>query len=62
MDLGFYPVKERLLDGANADGVLLVDVGGNIGHDIAEFHSKHPEAPGRLILQDLQPVLDQAKG
>ena len=33
--------------------VLMVDVGGNAGHDILGFHRTHPKQPGRLILQDL---------
>jgi len=63
MDAGFYPVQERLVDGANTgpEDVLLVDIGGNLGHDLDEFRRKHPDAPGRLILQDLPPVLSQIK-
>lgn len=60
--MGYYPVVERLggehLDGK---GTLLVDVGGGLGHDIAEFHAKHPELPGRLILQDQEWVIGQVK-
>jgi hypothetical protein len=37
--------------------VLLVDVGGNQGHDLVRFRKKHPQAPGRLILQDLPAVV-----
>ncbi|KAI8300769.1 O-methyltransferase mpaG [Colletotrichum sp. SAR11_240] len=61
MDKGFYPVKERLLDGFDhsEDGVLLVDVGGSFGHDIDEFRKKYPKAPGRLVLQDLPSVINQ---
>ena len=51
MDEGFYPVTERLR-GVAEDEVLIVDVGGATGHDIAEFQMKHPTMPGRLILQD----------
>ena len=35
------------------DDVLLVDVGGNGGHDLKAFHNAHPSLPGRLVLQDL---------
>ncbi|KAL3292617.1 O-methyltransferase B [Colletotrichum asianum] len=61
MDEGFYPVKERLLDGFDnsGDGVLLVDVGGSFGHDIDEFRRKYPKAPGRLVVQDLPGVINQ---
>lgn len=59
MDAGFYPVREQLLAGARGspEDVLLVDVGGNRGHDMQEFRAKVPEARGRLILQDLPEVI-----
>jgi hypothetical protein len=47
---GFYPVKERLIDGADTDpeAPFLVDIGGNVGHDLARFHKFYPESPGKL--------------
>lgn len=51
MDEGFYPVAERL-GGVGESDVLIVDVGGATGHDLAEFHRKRPAMSGRLILQD----------
>lgn len=64
MDLDFYPVEEALLTGAKSDSnaVLLVDVGGGLGHDLAEFHRKHPFAPGRLIVQDKSDVIQPFSG
>lgn len=61
MDAGFYPVQERLIDGFDAsdNGAMLVDIGGGLGHDIDEFRRKYPDAPGRLVLQDLEPVIGQ---
>ncbi|KAL2174027.1 S-adenosyl-L-methionine-dependent methyltransferase [Thermothelomyces heterothallicus CBS 202.75] len=61
MDPDFYPVKERLVTGLDegAESVLLVDIGGGLGHDLGEFRRKHPDAPGRLVLQDLKVVIDQ---
>lgn len=61
MDPGFFPVRERLIDGAKPDddAVFLVDIGGSLGHDLEEFRRKHPQVPGRLILQDLPSVLAQ---
>ncbi|KAH8900524.1 S-adenosyl-L-methionine-dependent methyltransferase [Thozetella sp. PMI_491] len=58
---GFYPVQERLVAGADArpDAPFLVDIGGNLGHDLQDFYRHHPNAPGRLILQDLPVVLSQ---
>lgn len=61
MNEGFFPVKERLIKGAKleSDAVFIADIGGSIGHDLAEFAKKHPDAPGRLVLQDLPAVLGQ---
>ena len=55
----FYPVAERLLDGfeASATDVLLVDVGGGRGHDMALFANKFKSRPGKIILQDREPVI-----
>lgn len=65
MDEGFYPTKQRLVDGfdrENKDAVMLVDVAGGFGHYTDQFRSKLPDAPGRLILQDLPGVLGQIQG
>jgi hypothetical protein len=60
--LGFYPVRERLIDGAtgDAESVFLVDVGGSRGHDLEKFLGRHPpEAfPGHLVLQDIADVIE----
>ncbi|KAI9898754.1 hypothetical protein N3K66_007114 [Trichothecium roseum] len=69
---GFYPVRERLVDGfdgrrlddgGNGDdqgAVLLVDVGGSTGHDLMDLCAAYPDLPGRLVLQDLPVVLKNA--
>ncbi len=64
MDQGFYPVEERLIHGAQTDqdATFLVDIAGGVGHDLEEFLRKVPHAPGRLVLQDLEAVIDQAHG
>ena len=61
MDRDFYPVEDALLNlvKAGPQSVLLVDVGGGLGHDLQEFHRKHPSAPGRLIVQDKPDVIQQ---
>ena len=41
------------------DSVLLVDVGGSSGHELAKFHRRHPDVPGRLIVQDLPTVIEK---
>jgi hypothetical protein len=58
-DPGFYPVQERLVEGFDKDEseVLLVDVGGGRGHDVAAFAAQFPSAPGKIILQDREPVI-----
>jgi hypothetical protein len=44
-DPGFYPVSERMITGfdASASEVLLVDVGGGRGHDVAAFATQHSQ-------------------
>ena len=56
----FFPVEERL-QGSDLDArsVLLVDIGGGIGHDAEDFKTKHPSLPGRIIVQDLPEAIDQ---
>ncbi|KAI3539769.1 O-methyltransferase [Colletotrichum filicis] len=64
MDPDFYPVVERLVNGADTtspDAAFIVDIGGGIGHDLDEFCRKQPAAPGRHVLQDLPHVLSQAQ-
>ncbi|KAH6872037.1 O-methyltransferase-domain-containing protein [Thelonectria olida] len=54
-----YPVEARLVKGADTscDAPFLVDIGGNRGHDLKEFHKYHPSTPGRLYLQDTEIVI-----
>lgn len=61
MHPSFYPVQTNLIDTANtaADAPFLVDVGGSVGHDLAEFLRYFPVHPGKLILQDLPVVIGQ---
>ncbi|KAL8818105.1 MAG: hypothetical protein Q9191_008014, partial [Dirinaria sp. TL-2023a] len=51
MDPGFFPV-ERLDQNLGPEEVLLVDIGGGLGHDLEELRAKHPHLQGRLILQE----------
>ncbi|KAL8884933.1 MAG: hypothetical protein Q9215_007128 [Flavoplaca cf. flavocitrina] len=63
-----YPVGEELsasLSNADTDtpgesNVLLVDVGGNRGHDLVELRAKYPDLVGKMILQDLPDVVAHA--
>lgn len=62
LDPGFYPVEERLGEGVREgeDEVLLVDVGGGLGHDLEMLRQKHQRLKGRLVLQDKEEVVGQA--
>ena len=63
MDVGYYPVKERLLESARGgeSEVFMVDVGGNNGHDLIQFKEKWNNLPGKLVLQDLEHVVQRVK-
>lgn len=54
-----YPVEEKLR--VSSDQVLLVDIGGGVGHDITAFKKRFPNLPGQLIVQDLPQVVDTVK-
>ena len=51
----YYPVLERLGDGANEDpsSVMMVDVGGGYGHQTLGLRRKFPQLPGRFVVQDI---------
>ncbi|KAK6821904.1 hypothetical protein PG987_014729 [Apiospora arundinis] len=61
----FYPVEDRLITGfdptATNSDAFLVDVGGGRGHDLVQFAEVHGAHPGRLILQDREPVIAAAE-
>jgi hypothetical protein len=56
----YYPVKEKL-SGVSPTSALIVDVGGSRGHDLRDFRLKYPHLQGRLILEDLDEVIQAAK-
>lgn len=58
---GFYPVQERLGDQFNStySEVLLVDVGGGLGHDLQDLRKRYPGIPGKLVLQDRAEVVSE---
>ena len=66
MDVDFYPVTERLGHGLKVDkstsNTVIVDIGGGMGHDLADFKTNFPELRGRFILQDLPEVIKQING
>ena len=56
-----YPVERELVpSGAEFgnDEILLIDVGGNKGHDLLNLRAKYPNLPGKFILQDLPEVIN----
>lgn len=63
MDDGFYPVEEKLGADFTEGNVLLVDVGGGLGHDIEELKEKclGLVQRGRLVLQDLEATVKAAR-
>lgn len=56
-------MAERLIEGFdphNSD-VLLVDVGGGRGHDTLSFATRHAPHPGKVVLQDREPVIAEVQ-
>lgn len=59
----FFPVNKILFKDADPspDSVLLIDIAGGEGHDADAFHKRFPNHPGKVILQDLPPTIDNIK-
>ena len=56
-----YPVERELaFESIAEDDVLLVDVGGNRGHDLLNLRTKYSDLRGKMIVQDLPDVVAQA--
>lgn len=55
------PIAELFADFKKDDpnAVLMVDVGGNNGYDLLNFHKAWPNQPGRLIVQDLPGAIER---
>ncbi|KAI9730961.1 MAG: hypothetical protein M1818_008036 [Claussenomyces sp. TS43310] len=63
--LDLFPAASELGRGSltNEDNaVLLVDIGGNQGHDLLMFKERHPDVSGRLVLMDLPEVVSKIQG
>lgn len=58
-----YPFADEIGQACQSspDDVLLVDVGGNRGADILDFHKSHGDLSGRLVLQDLPETIAQVE-
>ena len=63
MDPHFYPFEKNLIKDAKTeqDSIFLVDIGGGRGHDLQEMCAKHPELPGKLVLQEVKGVVKDAE-
>jgi hypothetical protein len=55
----FYPVEEKLQVAGSK--MLLIDIGGGLGHDLIAFKQRYPQLPGKLMVQDLPIVIDDVK-
>ncbi|KAL4920920.1 S-adenosyl-L-methionine-dependent methyltransferase [Aspergillus aurantiobrunneus] len=54
-----YPVVERLgHTSSDTERALIVDIGGNKGHELVAFHQRFPTLTGRLVLEDIPSVID----
>lgn len=55
-----YPMADRIESLAIGDKkqVLICDVGGGQGHELAKLLARFPEVTGRLVLEDLESTFD----
>ncbi|KAK5633374.1 hypothetical protein RRF57_009088 [Xylaria bambusicola] len=51
---------EKEFAGQDANEVVFVDIGGALGHQCIALRKKHPNLTGRIILQDMEEVIQQA--
>lgn len=60
----WFPVREQILNHPDltAETPLIVDIGAGRGHDLIGFRQRFPDAPGKLILEDLSGVIDEVHG
>ena len=60
--LDFFPFKKQLADGFQGgdDAIMLVDVGGALGHEVQAIKNRYPDLPGEFVLQDLPDTIKQA--
>lgn len=59
-----FDAKSIILTGAKTndpESTLLVDIAGGVGHDVEAFFKAYPDAPGKLVLQDLPPMIANIK-
>ena len=56
-----FPISSELCPDTKENSVLLVDIGGNFGHEAANFHQAHLDHPGKIVLQDLGSMIEKVK-
>ncbi|KAL4879342.1 S-adenosyl-L-methionine-dependent methyltransferase [Aspergillus karnatakaensis] len=56
-----YPVHDKLATTSDPERVALVDIGGNVGHDLIALKKRYPDFRGKIVLEDLPHVVDAAK-
>jgi hypothetical protein len=55
------PVPSSLLESVEDNAVVMVDVGGGVGQIIEKVMQENPNLKGRFVLQDLGPIVEQAR-
>ncbi|KAF2968701.1 hypothetical protein GQX73_g4910 [Xylaria multiplex] len=53
--------EEFASHGVNENTAVFVDIGGSFGHQCVRLRKRHPDLIGRVILQDREEVIQQAK-
>lgn len=58
--LDAFDFRDEFGAGLTDDDVAFVDIGGSIGHQCEALRRRHPNLKGRVILQDLPDVIENA--
>jgi hypothetical protein len=58
--LEVFPFEKKLCQNLEPETPLFVDIGGGVGHQCLALKDKHSQVSGRVILQDLPQVIEQA--
>ncbi|KAF2108462.1 S-adenosyl-L-methionine-dependent methyltransferase [Lophiotrema nucula] len=56
----FYPVEDKL-KASSPEDIVLVDIGGGLGHDAIAFRNHFPDLPGKVVVEDLPAVTAEIK-
>lgn len=54
----WFPIESEILPGTDGASELIVDMGGNKGHNLQKFLTKFPMSKGSLVLQDLPGLIN----